>query len=155
AFDCDKTKNSCPQVEEHYKENIPDMVENYMDYASEDCMNMFTHGQTSLMRNVLTGPRSGLIEAVSAVTQAPNLYDLNIYPNPSNGIITIPLVGIQSDLRINLYDINGKLTFMKMEKEHLASLDQITINVGGFAPGIYIVEVMTDDKVGIGKVIIW
>ena len=40
---------------------MPDMFENFMDYASEECLNSFTHGQISIMRGVLENERSGLI----------------------------------------------------------------------------------------------
>ncbi len=38
-----------------------DMFMNYMDYVDDDCMNLFTEGQASVMRGVLNGIRSQLI----------------------------------------------------------------------------------------------
>ncbi|CAA6822012.1 MAG: T9SS C-terminal target domain-containing protein [uncultured Aureispira sp.] len=57
SFDCDTTKNSCDTT---LLNDLPDMVENYMDYSSESCMNSFTTGQKTLMKGVLNGPRAGL-----------------------------------------------------------------------------------------------
>lgn len=37
-----------------------DMVQNYMDYSNDSCMNLFTQGQTDRMRAVMTGTRSSL-----------------------------------------------------------------------------------------------
>lgn len=59
-FDCDTTKNSC---DTSLVNDMPDMVENYMDYSSESCMNTFTVGQKNLMKGVLNGPRAGLSTA--------------------------------------------------------------------------------------------
>ncbi len=56
-FDCDTTKNSC---DISLPGDLPDMVENYMDYSEESCMNTFTTGQKSLMKGVLTASRLGL-----------------------------------------------------------------------------------------------
>lgn len=55
--DCSYTKNSC--VDEPI--DHPDMIENYMDYSNEYCMNMFSQGQVEIMRAMLTGPRAGLL----------------------------------------------------------------------------------------------
>ncbi len=155
AFDCDKTKNSCSQVELHYQENVPDMVENYMDYASEDCMNMFTNGQASLMRNVLTGPRSGLLEKVSATKPVLASFELNISPNPVNNVFRISLENVPAqDVKITLYNVHGKVTSVSIKKADVATLTEIPINVNGFAPGLYFLEMKTGYKIGVGKVMI-
>ncbi len=41
--------------------NTRDMYMNYMDYVDDNCMNLFTEGQASVMRGVLSGIRSQLI----------------------------------------------------------------------------------------------
>ena len=40
--------------------NSTDMVQNYMDYSDDACMNLFTQGQKSRMQAALAGSRSGL-----------------------------------------------------------------------------------------------
>ncbi|MDQ3192887.1 MAG: M43 family zinc metalloprotease [Bacteroidota bacterium] len=54
--DCDKTINSCMDSPFDY----PDMVENYMDYSSDNCMNIFTKGQSQRMWGVLETYRQTL-----------------------------------------------------------------------------------------------
>ena len=54
-FECNFNQNSCTG-------NYPDMVENYMDYSNDACMNMFTNNQIVVMRGVLEICRPGLIE---------------------------------------------------------------------------------------------
>jgi PKD repeat protein len=39
----------------------PDMIENYMDYSSDECQNLFSRGQVDIMRAMLEGPRGGLL----------------------------------------------------------------------------------------------
>jgi hypothetical protein len=41
--------NSCPRIEPDGFDH-PDMFQNYMDYSIDQCMNLFTEGQKSLMR---------------------------------------------------------------------------------------------------------
>ncbi len=48
-FGCNPSRNSCSND----NPNLPDQIENYMDYTDGECMNMFTQGQTNVMRNAL------------------------------------------------------------------------------------------------------
>ncbi|MEQ9263043.1 MAG: M43 family zinc metalloprotease [Owenweeksia sp.] len=48
-FGCNFNTNSC----NNDNPDLPDMVENYMDYADDDCQNLFTQGQKSIMRSTL------------------------------------------------------------------------------------------------------
>lgn len=57
-FTCNYSINSCTDNPINY----PDMVENYMDYSNDACMNMFTINQKLIMRAVLELARPGLIE---------------------------------------------------------------------------------------------
>ena len=57
-FVCNLNINSCTDSSTDY----PDMVENYMDYSNDACMNMFTNIQIDVMRAVLEIARPGLIE---------------------------------------------------------------------------------------------
>ncbi len=56
-FACNATQNSCTEG----NPDLPDMYENYMDYADETCMSTFTVEQAALMRGVLENERNGLI----------------------------------------------------------------------------------------------
>jgi len=63
-FGCNLGINSCVND----VPDLPDMVENYMDYADGPCMNMFTTNQKSIMRFSLTSAqyRNELITASTA-----------------------------------------------------------------------------------------
>ncbi len=54
--DCNLNINSCSND----NPDLPDMVENYMDYSMESCMNMFTQDQVDIIRAMLEGPRNDL-----------------------------------------------------------------------------------------------
>jgi len=49
ATGCSFSKNSCTNGE---NPDEPDMVENYMDYSTETCQNMFTQQQANVMRSM-------------------------------------------------------------------------------------------------------
>jgi len=58
-YGCQIGSNSCDEG----VGDLPDMVQNYMDYSNDNCMNSFTQGQVDRMRSIL-GPggfRNGLL----------------------------------------------------------------------------------------------
>ena len=55
---CNWTQNNCTGDGTPDK---PDMIENYMDYSSDECQNLFSRGQVDIMRAMLEGPRGGLL----------------------------------------------------------------------------------------------
>jgi len=134
-FDCDTEKNTCDGDE------FPDMIENYMDYASEDCMNSFTKGQIDIMRGVLQGPRCHLVGACSPTqTHQAEPGQFSIYPNPVADLLKIDLTGLEKipDLLIiknalgrNLLEIEKPAAIMELQVDH-------------FPSGLYYVEIITD-----------
>lgn len=137
-FDCDKTKNTCEQVEDFYSQDMPDLIENYMDYASEDCMVMFTGGQIELMRSVLEGPRAGLLTPVG--THAPNtVANWQISPNPAGDFTRIALKNA-SPARLLLHDAQGRLV---QETAIVEGQQQLTLETGALPAGLYFVELQS------------
>ena len=57
--------DSCPDDE------FPDMIENYLDYTDDACMNLFTEGQKAVMRGYLEDPNYRLSLANSTVPDTP------------------------------------------------------------------------------------
>lgn len=62
---CDFNKNSCTNGE---TPDEPDMPENYMDYSTETCQNMFTEGQADIMRSMAVTGRPDLAEIITNET---------------------------------------------------------------------------------------
>lgn len=109
-FNCDPTRNSCNKLDDYYGMDMPDLIENYMDYSSEDCMNMFTKGQVAIMHYVLEGPRKGLIEGPSQASIPVGTYRLQakVYPNPGYQRINIALSSsVTESMELQLYAITG------------------------------------------------
>ena len=84
-----------------------DMVQNYMDYTDDACMNLFTEGQKNRMRAVLEpgGPRESLAQDLSPFT---------ITLEPSNlEIIACSFddITVNFDIEIAMPDTTGDVTF--------------------------------------------
>jgi outer membrane lipoprotein-sorting protein len=58
---CSFSKNTCTNGE---SPDEPDMVENYMDYSTETCQNMFTQQQANLMRSMAVIGRPDLAKLI-------------------------------------------------------------------------------------------
>lgn len=58
-YSCGFNLNSCTND----NPDLPDQIENYMDYANGSCMNMFTLGQKDAMDAVLSGSRANIRSA--------------------------------------------------------------------------------------------
>jgi hypothetical protein len=103
-FDCDATKNTC--VDNIQGIDLPDMVENYMDYSDETCQNTFTQGQVDLMRSVLENQRIDLIENNPAGIESYEI-PVAIYPNPVQNKLIVESEGGKISHYV-IMDISGK-----------------------------------------------
>lgn len=138
-FDCNPNQNTCGAGE---PSDLPDMIENYMDYSSESCQNTFTKGQVAIMRAVLEGPRK-LLTSLSDVTQAKDF--LMIYPNPTSGYFAIEKVGSESDVVVDILDMTGRKVLSQTIHNHEL------VDVNHLEPGIYFVQI---DRHAVKKLII-
>lgn len=105
--DCNTTKNTC--VDNIGGVDLPDMVENYMDYSAEDCQNSFTVQQMDLIRAVLENERFDLINNNNALgIKDKGTMMVSLYPNPANTSVTLKS-DTSMDGVILITDINGKV----------------------------------------------
>lgn len=156
AFDCDITRNTCSKIEPFYSADMPDLIENYMDYSSEACMNMFTQGQANLMQNVLDGPRKNLVQTSSSPSPVSDAAMPVLFPNPARAgrtVLSLPagwqsaaidLVGPDGRMirRLPVSDFSGK------------SEQQIAFDTHNLSPGWYAVRVLTTDRVWVERLIV-
>ena len=89
------------------------MIENFMEYTDDNCMNLFTNDQYTIALAALNGPLSKLITSNTCV--APNAveeYSFNssiaIYPNPSKGEFVIAFDN-SSKLNIQVVNVLGQI----------------------------------------------
>ncbi|MCB0639778.1 MAG: T9SS type A sorting domain-containing protein [Lewinella sp.] len=134
-FACDEDQNTCEEAE---GEDLPDMFENYMDYASEDCMNSFTQGQIAIMRGVLEQQRSGLIGGTVA-TDSPrvNTGELRVFPNPAHELVTLELPAGGGEGQLLIWNAQGQLLW---QKKMATGAARETIFLGQWGKGTYTLQ---------------
>lgn len=112
AWDCNFNANSC--LDNILDDDLPNMVENYMDYSSGDCQNSFTVGQNELMRAVLEEYRPMVFESIPASISNLNANSsIKYYPNPSSGKLFIDFESIQNEINISIQNSLGQIAFKK------------------------------------------
>jgi len=95
------------------------MIENYMDYTNDTCMNVFTNDQARRMRTVLINcdRRSTLLSSPAAINpKSMARFKLELYPNPARDKVTIsipePMRG--KSFTASLVNAEGKKVFQEM-----------------------------------------
>jgi hypothetical protein len=98
-------RDSCPG-------DGPDMIENYMDYSTDGCMNIFTNDQRSRIRTVMElSPRRNTLVACQVApladvgtNTADKVRAWYEYTAPENQLVTISSIGIATiDTRVSVY----------------------------------------------------
>jgi len=154
SFDCEVAKNSCEQVEAFYNDDPLDLVENFMDYSQESCMNMFTKGQAALMRSVLMGPRAGLLDPVS--TRGPvSVLDSRIFPNPAQDRAMLSLqLPETADVQIRIISPAGHVVLEMPAQPFSSGQQQIAIDTHHLPVGIYFVHIQANEKTAVKKLLV-
>ena len=92
--------------------DLPDMIENYMDYSNDACKNMFSKQQVAHMRYNLRELRSGIYEEQITVPPKPAFVDgrVGVYPNPALDELNVYMENPSLDkmYRIEFYNLLGQ-----------------------------------------------
>jgi len=143
--DCNEMQNSCSEQVGPWGD-LPDMIENYMDYSSESCQNSFTKGQGDLMHGVLENQRSELVQSAggSAGLASQEAAQIRLYPNPVSGILTISVPASVTGLVLT--DISGKIVRELQTVQALSKLD-----LSGLEAGVYVLQSIRDGQLSAGR----
>lgn len=124
------------------------MFMNYMDYANDTCMNLFTIGQSNRMNYSITTLRPTIPNSLGCLV--PNyieegqciIFDLNVYPNPATGNITVSADFIgYTNTTIEISNMLGEIIYSKEMKNVAAVL--LPVDLSGKARGVYILTLRT------------
>jgi len=146
--DCDTVKNTC--VDNIAGIDMPDMIENYMDYSAEDCQNSFTKNQVEFMRWVIRSKRTDIATvSFTGVNTTDKEEAFTLLPNPANEQINISAIKGAKISNVNVFNTAGQNVLK-------ATVDNsiITINTGNLPSGIYFVEVITKNKIQRTKLVV-
>jgi hypothetical protein len=157
ASDCQVTLNSCSNEDLIWGANDPnDMVQNYMDYSHDSCMNMFTHGQKARMMSFLFSDpaRFALLSSPAgcnplAVKDFSFDQFFSVHPNPTNGEVMVSYFGKWSaEMNVEVLDVAGRNVMNKQVNSYSYTLD-----LGNLPAGIYTVRFLGDGGVATKKIV--
>ena len=147
-FACDPEQNSC--TEEGV--DLPDMFENYMDYAAEDCLNSFTAGQIAIMRSVLENERNGLLGGVSDVIAVEDGGDFRVFPNPARDQLFVESQRPAAEpYQIRLIDPQGRFVSAPVSGRYA---DRRPVDISGLPAGLYALLITQGDKQYLQRVLV-
>lgn len=132
---CSKGRNTC--VDDINGVDLPDMLENYMDYSGASCMNSFTKDQVWVMREAARRGRASFVSVDDLETAAV----FSVYPNPSNGVFIIAMQATSADATYRVMDAQGSTV---LAGEIVQENTRINLEV---AKGVYYLEVVSDGLV--------
>ena len=137
-FDCNKNLNSCIEA----KNDMPDMVENYMDYSSHQCQNLFTKRQVITMRNAVSQFRFDLPVKTEIIVKTrifdTIVYDqVLIYPVAKDNRLKIEVRNqdIVDHLSFEVYNMIGQ----KIEDNQIITKNMTEISTSRYPSATYIV----------------
>ena len=137
-WDCNAAYDTCPAKAGN------DMTNNYMDYTNDTCMNIFTQDQMTRMRTVLENAerRAGLLtstvcQQVVATPEFKLLQGINLYPNPTQGVLTIATQDSQLPDSYVIYNSLGQ-TIANVAVKGAANL---TVDTSAYSNGVYFIKV--------------
>lgn len=150
SFNCNKAVNTCIEA----SGDLPDMLENYMDYSSATCQNSFTKMQVNAMEYVLDNIRT-TVRVPLAVNELEELSKkFTIYPNPASNELYIDIRDINADhIRISLLNTLGQ-TMYSTTTDAVTNQSTIDINTSHLTKGMYMISIQVDEQSTITKKII-
>lgn len=136
----------------HVSCGTADMIENYMDYTVDACMNIFTNDQKGRMHTVLANsPRRVELVTSTVPTQQPVLETLgfSLSPNPCDGQTTLRLDSNQS-ASVRIYNMAGQQVGSASANNGEARLD-----LRHLPKGVYLVKTFSEMGDAVGKVVVY
>lgn len=152
---CDTTKNTCVGV----PVDLPDMIENYMDYSDDRCLNAFTHDQIGIMRGTLQTSRSGIVkrkiyDADSVTTSVSDIKIIDaavsVYPNPTKGAVNFDVkMSAGSSYTVSVYNTIGEVV---LNESTASMVKNGMLDLSGKPAGIYYAKFIIGDETFVKRV---
>jgi Pregnancy-associated plasma protein-A/Secretion system C-terminal sorting domain len=159
SSDCEVSRNSCSNEDSYWGAFDPnDMVQNYMDYSHDSCMNMFSLGQKARMHSFLnTDPmRMALFNSPAGcnLVGIPALpsrdHDFDIYPNPTDGVVRVNYLGAsRPEMIVEVFDFAGRVMY-----RYAATDYSYTLNLSQLAAGVYTLKIVGESGVTARKLVL-
>lgn len=140
---CNLGVNTCAELQGL---EYPDMLENYMDYSTGTCQNMFTNDQIAQMRSNLRMFRNQVFEE-EIYTYQPlpdNLLNSQIYPNPAIEELSVYISQVEEEsvYVLSIYNMLGQVC----EVVELQSVEYQKIGGLSALKGMYIYQLKKGEE---------
>ncbi len=146
---CDTVINSCPDAPFDFH----DMIENYMDYSDDRCLNMFTNEQIGIIHAMLQTSRAGVATVVTGTgikNTEDNFETIQLFPNPSTGAVYLN-VQVKNGRNYS-YEVYNAIGEKLISESNLASFNNHhSINLATHSSGIYFVKITSGEQVVVKK----
>lgn len=130
------------------------MIENYMDYSPDRCMNIFTNDQKTRSRLALdlSLKRKRLLQSLETLADTEKL-TISVEPNPVKNISSIrtQFMG-QQNINIMVFDFRGAFIYQENYINQKSGFFPVKTDL--LKSGEYIVKVLTDSEIASQKIII-
>ncbi|GAB3278568.1 hypothetical protein GCM10027347_53040 [Larkinella harenae] len=138
---------SCPELYSNCNGvRTRNLIENYLDYTPDACMNLFTQDQRARMRAVIEASprRQRVVRSADPLPQTETL-TVNVYPNPAQRQSTLEVLftGFQS-FKIDIVDLSGRVIRTQNYDNYPSS--SISLPLETLDRGVYFVKVRTDKE---------
>lgn len=144
GFVCNFSNNSCVDS----PVDFPDMIENYMDYSQDACMNLFTQQQADMMRYVLTELRPGLLwNSPSSVESKSVAESIAVFPNPT--VADVKIIAEAMIDRVQLLDYTGRM----LKEIQAVNAMKTQISLDEVASGSYLLRIFAAGDVAVHQVV--
>ncbi len=136
---------------------VENVVATLTDNAFSQDVTDLAEGQTYFFRAYITneaGTAYGAVETFTLSSLADamaNALQVSVYPNPATTQATLKLVGLQSDAKIVISDLQGRIL---SQDEISASTTTYTIDLNNIASGVYYIRVVSDNAISTQKLIV-
>lgn len=153
---CDTFVNSCEVPNPDDGIDYFDMFENYMDYSTDQCYNLFTQQQVDFMRYTLTTRRPGIIikreiDQISTPVKNNKVTLYTIYPNPAKEVVNIELNSVVDEGNIRIINTVGQTVANAFI---YPSTTKYTIDVSTLSKGMYIISIATGDDIQSQRIVV-
>lgn len=140
-FDCNTSLNTCIDSlgGQPSPNDMPDLIENHMDYSSEACKNMFSNDQIGIMRSILENERVGLLSDATSIEEE-IVNNISVYPNPTKGQLTIDIDYDLNNETIEIINLLGEIVFQQQ------ALSTQQIDLSNFDKGLYVIRIKSKEK---------
>jgi hypothetical protein len=124
------------------------LIEDYMDYSPDSCMNIFTEGQKQRIRAVLdlSQRRKRVVNYAKFQLPPSNALEVTLMPNPTtkdNVKVQVLLPGFQN-FTISLTDVKGRKVYSEAFNDYPSTI--VTLKTYDLPAGIYLMNVVSGQE---------